>query len=447
MKHTAIPLCVLAAIALASCGDATTEPTTEPTPSSFESLQTKVLSKSCATAGCHVTGSTMATESGLVLESSVAHENLVRVLSKNVAARADSLLRVSPGHPEASFLYLKITDPSHHIGYGSRMPLGADPLTNGQIEFIRQWIAAGAPKTGVVADAALLDDTTRAAEEPFTPLAPPAPGSGFQVTTGTFDVAPRFERELFIYRALGNTDTVFVNRLETKMRSGSHHLVLYSFPSSTPSGTLPRLDEIRDLHKPDGTTNSALFDAMGYHQFVGGAMAQYQDYRFPPGVALALPPGMRVDVNSHYVNPSSTVMTGEAFANFFTVDRSEVQKLARPLFLNHQEFALPPGTRTTVRKTFTMPRTRTIFLLTSHMHKRGERFAIRIAGGPRNGELVYESTNWSHPPVVILNDNPIVLNAGEGLTSEVTYYNETTETIRFGLTSEDEMDIIFAYYY
>ncbi|MEY3855295.1 MAG: hypothetical protein RIS68_1309, partial [Bacteroidota bacterium] len=36
---------------------------------------------------------------------------------------------------------------------------------------------------------------------------------------------------------------------------------------------------------------------------------------------------------------------------------------------------------------------------------------------------------------------------GEGLTSVVTYVNNTTKNLSFGLTSEDEMDIIFGYYY
>jgi hypothetical protein len=448
MKTSSLYLsAIVAAAVLASCGDSTTEPSPQTSASSYEQLQAKVLSKSCATSGCHVAGSQMAAESGLVLEPSVAYANLVGVAPKNPAAKENGLLRVMPGSPDSSFLFIKVTDPGHHAGYGSRMPLGGDRLTNGQIEFIRQWIAAGAPKTGVVADAALLDDTTRPAEEVFVPLAPPAPGAGFQVTTGLFDVAPHFERELFIYRNVGNTDTIYVNRMETKMRAGSHHLVLYSLPSSTPSRIVPQLDEYRDIRNPDGSTNRSTFDAMGYHQFVGGAMSPYQDYSFPPGVALAVPPGMKIDLNSHYVNATSHVMKGEAYANFFTVDRSQVQKIARPLFLNHDQFSLPPGQRTTVTKTFTMPRTRTIFLLTGHMHKRGERFVVRIAGGARNGEVVYESTDWAHPPVAIFNDNPIVLNAGEGLTSETTYYNETSTPIVFGLTSEDEMDIIFAYYY
>ena len=42
----------------------------------------------------------------------------------------------------------------------SPMPLGGTALSVGQIEFVRRWIEAGAPKTGEVADAKLLDDTT-----------------------------------------------------------------------------------------------------------------------------------------------------------------------------------------------------------------------------------------------------------------------------------------------
>jgi hypothetical protein len=41
--------------------------------------------------------------------------------------------------------------------FGNSMPLGADVLTAKQIEFVRQWIAAGAPETGDVADKTLLD--------------------------------------------------------------------------------------------------------------------------------------------------------------------------------------------------------------------------------------------------------------------------------------------------
>jgi hypothetical protein len=44
-------------------------------------------------------------------------------------------------------------------------------------------------------------------------------------------------------------------------------------------------------------------------------------------------------------------------------------------------------------------------------------------------------------------DTPLVINPGEGITTEVTYFNNTTQTINFGFTSKDEMDVLLGYFY
>ena len=67
-------------------------------------------------------------------------------------------------------------------------------------------------------------------------------------------------------------------------------------------------------------------------------------------------------------------------------------------------------------------------------------------GGSRNGEVVYTSTDWEHPDIITYK-TPIDLQKGEGLISEITYNNTTGKAVSFGLTSEDEMGIIFGYYY
>jgi hypothetical protein len=90
--------------------------------------------------------------------------------------------------------------------------------------------------------------------------------------------------------------------------------------------------------------------------------------------------------------------------------------------------------------------TTSIFMLTSHMHQLGTKFQIRIVGGARDGELVYESTDWEHPQQVTFK-TPIVLQKGQGLKSTITWNNTTSKTVRFGLQSTDEMGIIFGYYY
>jgi hypothetical protein len=71
---------------------------------------------------------------------------------------------------------------------------------------------------------------------------------------------------------------------------------------------------------------------------------------------------------------------------------------------------------------------------------------IKVVGGARDGEVVYENTDWEHPAFLLL-PQPVRLGPGQGLKSIVTYNNTTATTVRFGLQSTDEMGIIFGYAY
>ncbi len=411
---------------------------------SFALLQSKIFSTACL--NCHAAGGAFAAQSGLVLDAAVAYKNLVNAPVKDANAAADGLKMVAPGQPDKSLLYQKLLqwNPSHPKSYGSPMPLGGSSLSVGQIEFVKRWIEAGAPETGEVADAALLDDHTMPNYQAFTPPAPPS--KGVQLSAGPFQVQPNFERELFIYRALNNPAPIYVNRIETKMRTNSHHFLLYTYGQDTPAGSYPAFDLMRDIRNPNGTLNFANMMPMAYQIFFGGSMTPSGDYTFPPGVALKMPANAALDLNVHYVNTGTAEITGEAYANLHTVEESQVQHAAGTLNLNNMGLYLPPDKRTTATKSFTFWSTTRIIMLTSHMHKHGERFAIRIKGGVRDGELVYENTVWDDPKIVTF-DQPIVLQPGEGLTSEITYNNTTDNVIRFGLTSDDEMGIIFGYFY
>jgi hypothetical protein len=186
---------------------------------------------------------------------------------------------------------------------------------------------------------------------------------------------------------------------------------------------------------------------MACHVFVAGAMTQDGSYEFPPGVALRLPAGAGLDFNVHYVNRTPAEFPGEAYANLHTVDGATVRHVARTLNLGNGSIELPPGRRTTLAREFAVTDSAwTIVALTSHMHARGERFVIRVRGGAHDGRVLYESLDWEHPAMVTFAP-ALVLRRGDRLVSEVTYDNTTARTIRFGLTSEDEMGIIFGYYY
>ncbi len=424
------------------------DPTSEAqTISSFDLIQTKILNTSCAISGCHASEADNSfVEHHLVLEQKVAFKNMVNAAPLNSNALNDDLFRVKPFQPDSSLLFhkLHLFSDHHAHDYGNTMPLGLPALSEGQLEFVRLWIEAGAPEKGIVADATLLDDTSPQQED-FEPLAAPEPGKGLQMVIPTFSVAPDFEREFFIYKKLGNDEEIFVDRFEIKMRQNSHHFILYDFNADLPGFLKPAEAVVRDIRNPDGSLNLGNMLAMPYHVFIMGTQSPYLDYRFPEGVAVSFPAGAKADFNSHYVNKQATEIPGEVYVNLHTVPAANVVKLAKAINMPNQDLFLPVNQRTTVTKSFQFGKPVSVISITSHTHKLAEKFVVKINGGPRNGEIVYTNLDWRHPGFITFSP-PIAMQIGEGLTSVITYNNTTSKTVTFGLTSEDEMGIIFGYY-
>ena len=127
-------------------GAASATPTASPTPSAstgvtvtLEQVQSEIFNPNCLSAGCHDATS----HSGnLVLEPGRSFDALVNVEPDNASARAEGLLRVTPGDPAGSFLVIKLEGPP--LIQGGRMPFLLPPLPPAQIELVRQWIEQGA---------------------------------------------------------------------------------------------------------------------------------------------------------------------------------------------------------------------------------------------------------------------------------------------------------------
>jgi hypothetical protein len=448
MRHLPIIAVLLCAVTLciSACKkeSSPTDPI-NPTASNFDVIQDQILTTNCAISGCHSSTSdgTFA-QHGLVLAKGQAYDNLVGKKSKNAAAAAMNMLLVKPFDADNSFLFHKITcQAGHHSGnFGSQMPLGGKVLTKGQVEFVKQWIIKGAEKTGNKVDMSILNDMS-ACQPEVVPLPAPAAGEGFQLKIPQFDIVKQFERELFVRQNTPNTTPVYVNRLLMRGGSNSHHFLVYTFRNQT---GLPPVGQIRDIRNPDGTINLTTLAQMQNHVFFGGSMETERELRMPDGVALKLEPNTPLDLNAHYFNKTDLTLKGENYVNFYTVPASQVQHIAGTIDLANQDLNIPAGQRKTITKTFTFNTQVRIILLTSHTHSLGEKFVIKIFGGTRNGEVVYENTDWEHPLMKQF-QTPIVLQPGQGLTSEITYNNKTNKPVSWGLTSEDEMGIIFGYYY
>jgi hypothetical protein len=452
MKKWIVCLAVLSV----ACSKEATDPGVSPVPqtkqiASFDLLQDKFLTPSCATSGCHLSEKDGSfAQHRLVLAKGLAYGNLVGAPSVNSAALAKSMPRVKKFASNESLFYHKLNwDLSHHglANYGAPMPLGGKPITKGQLAFVQKWIDAGAPSAGEVVDPAVLDDTTPSYAEDanFSPLPSPAEEgkSGVQLKVERFVVPPNFERELFVRRPLNNPAPIYVSRIKLKSRANSHHMVIYDFRNKS---LLPKSDETRDLRNLDNSLNILTFLQMSNHIFLGGGTDPNSDYTFPAGMALQLPVNASVDLNPHYFNKTKENLFGENYVNLYTVPADQVKKIVQMIDFGVTNFTLPAKQTTTITRDFKFDTDVAVVSLTSHYHEKGKLFQIKIMGGSRNGEVIYENSDWAHPKVINY-DSPILLQAGQGLTSVVTYVNDTAKDISFGLTSEDEMNIIFGYYY
>lgn len=417
--------------------------------SSFGLIQDQILTPTCATAGCHASESDASyKQHGLVLAKGKSYKNLFNQNPKNQTALADKIKLITAFKSAESLLFHKLNWTNNHHGgknYGSPMPLGSNALYIGQIEFVRRWIEAGAPEKGEVVDESLLADKTPSVidDADFTALAAPPAGQGYQLKVDKFDIAPNFERELFVRKEIGNKQDIYVNKIQLKSRQNSHHMVIYDFRNKN---IAPRMNTLRDLRNPDNTLNFETVLSMSNHTFLAGGTDSQQEYVFPEGTALLLPANASVDLNPHYFNRTNQVRYGENYVNFFTIEPQKVKNVVKMLDLGNQSISIEPNQRKTFTKTWTFAENRNIVMLTSHMHELGEKFVIKIKGGKRDGEVIYETTDWEHPLIFNFKE-PLQLNKDEGITSEITYFNNTNKLVKFGLTSADEMGIIFGYYY
>jgi mono/diheme cytochrome c family protein len=112
-----------------------TTPTTSASGVSFTKDVQTIFNSNCVI--CHQGTSAPA---GMSLEPASAYANLV-----NAKSQESALQRVLPGQPDKSYLVAKLQGTQVQAGgSGAQMPYGSSPLTQSQIDLIKQWITQGA---------------------------------------------------------------------------------------------------------------------------------------------------------------------------------------------------------------------------------------------------------------------------------------------------------------
>ena len=414
--------------------------------------------------GCH----NLSVNSGqlnLQASASTVYTKLVNFTPVNPAAASRGDKRVSPGDPHRSFLLRKINnnlDTDNGISQpseGAVMPNPPNaPLSKYEIELVQQWILAGAPQTGVVVDTATINEyyTVGGIDQTST-LAPPAPGTGFQIHVGKVFIPKNTETEYFLKYPTKVAATE-VTQLELAQPPQSHHFVIYKFFTG------------QDVNFSPGLRYNSGTGANGPSHGSADALCAFAPmqvtHTLPPTTAYYLEQNAVFDLNLHIVNTSpDSVLAAEIYFNMYTQPVGTAQKYMYRRNFPDLGIVIPPGDTTSFTQ-LAQDSSETnmweIWILYTHTHRFGIDYDVweRNADGSQ-GTQVYEGwMDWTytfnqgyygwgiHAPQEHFENPFLEVNPIQGLIHKATYYNYSTDTAYFGLTSQDEMMVCgFEYTY
>lgn len=244
-----------------------------------------------------------------------------------------------------------------------------------------------------------------------------------KITTDAFEVGPG--EELYMCQNFANPlgKDVEIQRTESYMTKGSHHMFAFEEP---------------------GAVNGALEACSGLEleRSIHTSQSPYNEFRYPPGVAVNFPASMGVRINAHYLNTTGAPITARVTTVFYLAKPGTVQHHAAHLFLNNLGILVAPHSQKTMTKTCKMPKDVLLVAAASHMHQYGKRF-IATSGGT----TLYETTNWADPPFKVY-EPPVALSMGSEITFSCDYDNPTDKTLTFGESAAtNEMCILSGRYY
>jgi hypothetical protein len=256
------------------------------------------------------------------------------------------------------------------------------------------------------------------------------------VQTDEFDVPPG--AEIFMCKV---SDVVLdapfdVTRVRGVQSTGGHHAVLfYTTEPMEPSGT-----------------HACGEDEMTKWRFVGGGdQSSELKFHLPPGVAVQIPKGARLVLQSHYVNTGKTALRVRDLVAIETpLDTSKITARADSLIVNDSEFRIPAhGTQLRVSDC-TIESDIKLLNIMGHTHEWGDRVRIGLLrAGADKTQWLYNETDgvrlqFNAPLLDFTADGSpgLSLNKGDRVRLECTWKNTTMGTLEF----PKEMCVAIGYY-
>jgi hypothetical protein len=220
------------------------------------------------------------------------------------------------------------------------------------------------------------------------------------------------------------------------MAAGSHHFNMY-YADPTDAAI---------AGKPFDTLTTC---DSGYKFYLAGSQWQDIQQAIPTGLAIEIPADSVIVLESHYVNATDHTQTGHVDVELDAGDPSAVVHRVGLYFNVMEKIRVDVGQSVRLHARCPVDDGVNVVLMTSHMHWHGSTFEINQIDASGASTSRYVSTDFSHPTVSELWDQPLVITGrGQQLEWACSYANTTNAPVIGGPSAEtDEMCIMAAYYW
>jgi hypothetical protein len=260
------------------------------------------------------------------------------------------------------------------------------------------------------------------------------PGATLQMPPVT--LASGQETTLCVTLQLDNSTPQMLRHIHSSIAAGSHHLIAYRVPATTPLQPTPMpcqpFSDITSGAQPMIIAESAEADVV-----------------YPDGVGLPIEVHQVVRLEQHYFNSGDAAIQSSGSVTLDLSDPGPSVVAANLMFWGAQQFSISPHEASSADYFHVVTPGTHVFALTTHEHHFGTLATIEQAAAPQPaaGQELYRNTDWAHPPLKPFSP-AIVFDGTEGLRVHCEWFNASEHPVTFGLSaSTDEMCFFWAYYY
>jgi hypothetical protein len=232
-----------------------------------------------------------------------------------------------------------------------------------------------------------------------------------------WELGPRSEG----YRCVRKTmpEDVYIAGFKPLNPLGAHHATLH----------------VETGAAPDGVTVCGVGSG-GVRRLQGSGVGT-EATELPPGVAMKLAKGEQLMVNLHLFNVREEALRGTSGVWIKRVAKADVMQEAENVLAGPLALSIPPG-QVKQSGTCTLRKAVTLFSVGPHMHQLG-RYMKVTAHSSLMGERVLFDGPYDFTHQLSYKLSNIEMAAGDKVSIECTYMNDTPRTVGWGDSTLDEM--------